>query len=211
MHYPVSGSAAWESAPDTHHHSHSDASSWDLYEFVSPDYLLGLACAGVQTLLSGFASIYFEMVLKRKAGAAAAVEGASVAAVAAGAGAAGAGAPVFSVWDRNIQLAVYSIGIYAPIAWFETGGNLFQGWTPLVWGIACLHATGGILAGPAARRVPVHIHILILPPPPSSSSLLLLDRLCLFHPRPLHLRPGFMYSTSTRSFVSHEGLAWQLT
>jgi hypothetical protein len=24
----------------------------------------------------------------------------------------------------------------------------FQGWTPLVWGIACLHATGGILAGP---------------------------------------------------------------
>jgi hypothetical protein len=35
-------------------------------------YLLGLACAGVQTLLSGFASIYFEMVLKCKAGVAAA-------------------------------------------------------------------------------------------------------------------------------------------
>ena len=53
--------------------------------------------------------------------------------------------PVFSVWDRNIQLALYSIGIYLPIAWFETNGNVLDGWTPLVWGIACLHASGGIL------------------------------------------------------------------
>jgi uncharacterized membrane protein YjgN (DUF898 family) len=36
----------------------------------------------------------------------------------------GEGAHVFSVWDRNIQLALYSIGIYLPIAWFETGKPL---------------------------------------------------------------------------------------
>ena len=49
------------------------------------------------------------------------------------------------MWDRNIQLALYSIAIYAPMAWVETGGDLLAGWTPLVWGIACLHAAGGIL------------------------------------------------------------------
>jgi hypothetical protein len=116
---------SWESAPDTHHHSHSDASAWDLWEvvgtypkshtqmlakvpkmppkyptahaqmlakvpkmppkylkchfrwrhnlacpcsMVSPEYLVGISCAAAQTMLSGFASIYFEMVPKRRSG-----------------------------------------------------------------------------------------------------------------------------------------------
>lgn len=91
------------------------------------DYAVGIACAATQTMLSGFGSIYFEMVLKR------------------GGGGGGGGGEGFSVWDRNIQLALYSIAIYAPMAWVETGGDLLAGWTPLVWGIACLHAAGGIL------------------------------------------------------------------
>lgn len=128
---------SWESAPDAHHHSHSDARAWDVWEMVSFDYLVGIACAMAQTLLSGFASIYFEMVLKRKGagngGAGGSGDGTNV------------GEFVFSVWDRNIQLSVYSIAIYLPIAWFETNGAVLQGWTPLVWGIACLHASGGIL------------------------------------------------------------------
>ena len=89
------------------------------------EYIVGILCAVTQTMLSGFGSIYFEMVLKRR----------------------DANAPdvAFSVWDRNVQLALYSVAIYLPTACLETGGNVLRGWTPLVWGIACLHAAGGIL------------------------------------------------------------------
>ena len=45
----------------------------------------------VALLLSGFVSIYFEMVLKSKT-------------------------ETFSVWDRNLQLAFYSMLIYGPCA-----------------------------------------------------------------------------------------------
>ena len=32
------------------------------------------------------------------------------------------------------------------IAFLDVGGaNILEGWTPLVWGIACLHASGGVL------------------------------------------------------------------
>ena len=48
-------------------------------------------------------------------------------------------------WDRNIQLAFYSILIYAPKAAYETKGSLFSGFTPLVWFVSSLHAAGGIL------------------------------------------------------------------
>ena len=89
------------------------------------DYIVGILCAATQTMLSGFGSIYFEMVLKRRD--------------------ANAQDVAFSVWDRNVQLALYSVAIYLPTAWLETGGNVLRGWTPLVWGIACLHAAGGIL------------------------------------------------------------------
>jgi hypothetical protein len=55
------------------------------------------------------------------------------------------GGEAFTVWDRNIQLAIYSICIYLPCACYETQGNVLVGWTPLVWLIASLHAAGGIL------------------------------------------------------------------
>ena len=41
---------------------------------------------------------------------------------------------------------MYSIAIYLPMALLDVGGlNILEGWTPLVWGIACLHASGGVL------------------------------------------------------------------
>ena len=55
------------------------------------------------------------------------------------------GGEAFTVWDRNIQLAIYSICIYLPCACYETQGDVLMGWTPLVWLIASLHAAGGIL------------------------------------------------------------------
>ena len=100
---------------------------------MTADYLFGVACAGAQTMLSGFGSIYFELVLKRGVGPRDAATEASVV------------EPRFSVWDRNVQLALWSIAIYLPAAWLETGGDVLRGWTPLVWAIALLHASGGVL------------------------------------------------------------------
>lgn len=50
--------------------------------------------------LAGFGAIVFEKILKSKSGK---------------------GLEEFSVWDRNIQLAIYSIIIYLPAACYETG------------------------------------------------------------------------------------------
>ena len=119
---------SWESAPTT---TRVDGGSGRTG--VTADYLFGVACAGAQTMLSGFGSIYFELVLKRGVGPRDAATEASVV------------EPRFSVWDRNVQLALWSTAIYLPAAWLETGGDVLRGWTPLVWAIALLHASGGVL------------------------------------------------------------------
>jgi UDP-sugar transporter A1/2/3 len=83
------------------------------------EYLIGIGCAMIQTILSGFGSVYFEAVLKDKTAA-----------------------EPFNVWDRNIQLAFYSIIIYLPSAIEQTGGDILTGFTPLVrpsHTIACQH------------------------------------------------------------------------
>ena len=117
---------SWESAPDADGLTKSNSG-----DFITRDYSVGIMCAAVQTALSGFGSIYFEMMLKRgRIGPPDNVESGTE----------------FSVWDRNIQLAMYSIAIYLPMALLDVGGlNILEGWTPLVWGIACLHASGGVL------------------------------------------------------------------
>eukprot|EP00656_Telonema_subtile_P026399 TRINITY_DN28371_c0_g1_i2.p1 TRINITY_DN28371_c0_g1~~TRINITY_DN28371_c0_g1_i2.p1 ORF type:complete len:346 (-),score=65.91 TRINITY_DN28371_c0_g1_i2:191-1228(-) len=86
------------------------------------DYCFGIFCAAAQTVLSGFAAVYFEKVLKSQQ------QGEN-----------------FNVWDRNIQLAVISISIYLPMGIYETQMNLFAGFAPIVWFICFLHAAGGIL------------------------------------------------------------------
>ena len=120
---------SWESAPTA---TRDDGGSGRTLG-VSPDYLFGVACAGAQTMLSGFGSVYFEFVLKRGVGPRDSATEAS------------ATEPRFSVWDRNVQLALWSTAIYLPAAWLETGGDVLRGWTPLVWAIALLHASGGVL------------------------------------------------------------------
>lgn len=120
---------SWESAPTNNVKSIDGNVATS--SSVSPEYAFGVLCAGVQTMLSGFGSIYFELMLKQKG----VVESNQ-----------SPDSYQFSVWDRNIQLALYSCVIYFPMAWVETGGlGILSGWTPLVWGIACLHASGGIL------------------------------------------------------------------
>ena len=50
-----------ENAPDSHvSHSHTNLHEWG--ELISVDYVVGIALATVQTLLSGFGAIYFEKV-----------------------------------------------------------------------------------------------------------------------------------------------------
>ena len=50
-----------------------------------------------------------------------------------------------TVWDRNLQLAVYSMIIYVPWAIWESPGDPFHGWSPITLTVALLGALGGIL------------------------------------------------------------------
>ncbi|CAN0335782.1 unnamed protein product, partial [Hapterophycus canaliculatus] len=49
-----------------------------------------------------------------------------------------------SVWDRNFQLAMYSIAFYLPPALWEEG-PVFQGWTTNAAILAVLGSAGGLL------------------------------------------------------------------
>jgi drug/metabolite transporter (DMT)-like permease len=145
---------SWESSPNNpviHKRVHQN---W--YEHISDlfdlSYAFGVFLALLQTMLSGFGSVYFEKVLKNRAkedeeenlGKKLDVESPSSASLAKSSSPFSSSTEL-DVWDRNIQLALCSILIYVPISIYETKGNLFQGWTFLVIVIAALHALGGIL------------------------------------------------------------------
>ena len=108
---------SWESAPDADGLTESRAG-----DVIAWDYAVGIACAGVQTALSEFGSIYFEMMLQARGrtycrGRRYGFRGRR-----------GRGPETFSVWDRNIQLAMYSIAIYLPMAFLDVGGaNILEG------------------------------------------------------------------------------------
>lgn len=80
---------------------------------------LGLVAVTAEVTLSGFASIYFEKVIKTD--------------------------PLqLSIWERNFQLALGSIPVY--IFFLVTSGDPFlQGWSPLAGLVAILGAAGGLL------------------------------------------------------------------
>ena len=84
------------------------------------DYFVGMAASFGDVLLSGFVSIYFEMVLKSKA-------------------------ETYSVWDRNFQLSFWSAMMYAPIMLYDNAANPFVGWSVATVGCAFIGALGGIL------------------------------------------------------------------
>jgi len=83
-------------------------------------YLIGVCAVGIEVLLSGFVSIYFEKVLKSRS-------------------------EVYSVWDRNFQLAFWSILIYTPIMMYENGWKPFSGWTAMATVCALVGSVGGLL------------------------------------------------------------------
>ena len=84
--------------------------------------LLGIVAVVIEVSLSGFASIYFEKVIKTD--------------------------PLqLGIWERNFQLALGSLPVYVAFILHEGGGKAgyFGGWSPLAFGLAALGAAGGLL------------------------------------------------------------------
>ena len=90
------------------------------HEHRYKEFMIGMAASFGDVVLSGFVSIYFEMVLKSKT-------------------------ETFSVWDRNLQLAFWSSLIYAPIMMYDNPTDPFQGWSVATLGCAAVGALGGVL------------------------------------------------------------------
>jgi len=83
-------------------------------------FAIGMGASLGDVLLSGFASIYFEAVLKSKA-------------------------ETYSVWDRNLQLAFWSSLIYTPIMLYDNPTDPFAGWSVVTSVCAAVGALGGVL------------------------------------------------------------------
>ena len=82
------------------------------------DYIVGVAAVATDSALSGFATVYFELVLKTTK---------------------------LTVWDRNLQLAFWSMLIYLPWAVYDHPDNPTHGWSVVTVVVALLGALGGIL------------------------------------------------------------------
>jgi len=88
-------------------------------------YYFGAFLGFLQTCLTGLACVILELLLKSRE--------------------VGADAPKFDIWERNVQLAIWSIIIYIPLAFKENDGRLLLNWTRAELLISFLHALGGIL------------------------------------------------------------------
>ena len=85
--------------------------------------LLGYAAVLTEVMLSGFASIYFEKVVKSTS-------------------------EVVTIWERNFQLGFYSMIIYISIMIYEGGAEghvAWSNWSPLTFLVAFAGAVGGLL------------------------------------------------------------------
>jgi len=84
--------------------------------------MIGTAAVLIEVTLSGFASIYFEKVIKTDP-------------------------EQLGIWERNFQLALGSFPIYIMFIISNSGesAGYFGGWTPLAWVLATLGAAGGLL------------------------------------------------------------------
>lgn len=84
--------------------------------------MIGTAAVLIEVTLSGFASIYFEKVIKTD--------------------------PLqLNIWERNFQLALGSCPVYFFFILTEGGGEagFFGGWSLVAWALALLGAAGGLL------------------------------------------------------------------
>lgn len=129
----------------------------------APNQLLGLTAVIAACLSSGFASTYFERVLKTPS----TYRGSTTI------------SPPPSIWIRNIQLSIFGLAAGIPIVFYEmsvsgtglgkavAGGNwwegfswgatrgsvgffygqFFQGFNALTWAVVFLQVTGGLLGG----------------------------------------------------------------
>ncbi|KAG8468507.1 hypothetical protein KFE25_013590 [Diacronema lutheri] len=78
--------------------------------------MIGVSAVLLEASLSGFANVYFEQVVK---------------------------STPLSIWHRNVQLSVWSLCIFVPMA--ARGGNALAGWDALALANALMGALGGIL------------------------------------------------------------------
>ena len=93
------------------------------------EYAFGLLAVLMQASLAGVSSVYFEKVLKDKQ-------------------------TPGTVWDRNIQLAGYSIVLYIPMLMRDAtkNGSPFANLTVNFWIISVLGAAGGILVALSVKH-----------------------------------------------------------
>jgi UDP-sugar transporter A1/2/3 len=84
--------------------------------------ILGIVAVLTEVTLSGFASIYFEKVIKTD------VE-------------------QLNIWERNFQLALGSFPVYLMFIFYEGGGEVgyLGGWSRVTFSLAILGAAGGLL------------------------------------------------------------------
>ena len=85
---------------------------------AASSYVVGVAAVTADSALSGYATVYFERVLKTT---------------------------VLTVWDRNLQLAFWSMLIYFPWAVYNHPTAPLHGWSMVTVILALLGALGGIL------------------------------------------------------------------
>ena len=85
-------------------------------------HMLGTAAVLAEVSLSGFASIYFEKVVKDDP-------------------------DKMNIWERNFQLALYSFPMYIGFILHEGGGHagFFGGWSQVTYLLSALGAAGGLL------------------------------------------------------------------
>jgi len=99
---------------------------WNNGELLSTDSgnaLFGSAAVLTEVVLSGFASIYFEKVIKTDTD------------------------QQLNIWERNFQLALGSFPVYLAFILSDGGGEAgyFGGWSKVTFALAMLGAAGGLL------------------------------------------------------------------
>lgn len=101
----------------------NESSTWE-QQGDGGNFALGSLAVLTEVTLSGFASIYFEKVIKADEGQSA-----------------------LTIWERNFQLALGSLPVYLLFLLWEGGGDAgyFGGWTKVTLALTLLGAAGGLL------------------------------------------------------------------
>jgi solute carrier family 35 (UDP-sugar transporter), member A1/2/3 len=115
-------------------HFTSSSPSTNQQLFLSSAFFLGYGAVIAEVILSGFASIYFEKIIKSTT-------------------------EIVSIWERNFQLSLYSIVIYSVMIWYDqlssSGVNvtqpIFSNWSFLALVVSILGSLGGLLVAASLK------------------------------------------------------------